>query len=560
MLHSLKIPMPLASSYLALVVLLGGCSDAQHTSSATQDTELNATKHLKPEGEVQAHTPTKTPANIIVILADDMRTHYTGHEGHAHVLTPHLDNLAKKGTVFTSNFATSPVCMPSRTSLLTGQYERKHGVNFNSNSALSQQAFNKTYPMLLKQAGYYAGYIGKNHTPIGANDEGLVGYASGVMDTSFDYWYASHGHLGFYPKDVPKHAIFKNAESDTQVEIIEEGMENFFTPNKMFEAGAGFLAQRPENKPFALLINFNVPHNGGTGSMEFRDADLALYKTRYRDQLDSLPLPPTYVAEADIQQPKLPKHVYNGEYIESYNYVKTAATLRERNVREIQTISGVDKFVGKLIQQLNAHGLAENTVIVFTSDHGILHGEFGMGGKSLLYEPSVKIPLIIYDPRIQDPVKHSDELVTLVDIAPTLLEIGGVPIPKDMQGTSLNPLLTGEHSSWRQDVFLENMMTIQNYPRIEAVRTKEWKYIRYFDRKNDQAYADMLSASIKGEQPIYEELFNIGEDPHETTNLILAPEHKLRATQMRTRTGELVTKYRGTQPLSTIPLTKREAF
>ena len=536
--------------YLTLLVFsvfVYGCSQQGSStnvvspSSVEQDT-TNGADRSKP--------------NIIVILADDMRAGYTGHEGHPVVKTPNIDSLAAKGVVFTNSFATSPVCTPSRTALLTGQYERKHGINFNSDSALSNQAYKQTYPMLLKEAGYFAAYIGKNHTPIGKNENGVVGYKSGVMDHSFDYWYSSHGHLGFYPKENPKHAIFVNAKSDTQVEIIEEGVENFFTPDDVFNAGYDFLKERPTDKPFAMLINFNVPHNGGTGSMEFRDSDLALYRTTYRDQIDSMQIPATYIAEVDIVEPKLPLNVYNGEYIANYGYVKTPQAMRERETRVVQTISGIDKLLGKLLRQLEQQSISDNTIIVFTSDHGILHGEFGLGGKSLLYEASVKVPLIIYDPRVEQPRK-SDQLVALVDIAPTLLDLADLPVPDAMQGVSVKPLLQGNDSSWRQELFLENMMTIQNYPRIEAVRTKQWKYIRYFDKENDQEYADMLVASINGERPIYEELFNIESDPDEVRNVIAEQSNRETLKRLRQSVARMVSEYRGTEPLSTIKGSKQ---
>ena len=151
--------------------------------------------------------------NVIVILADDMRAGYTGFEGHPVIETPNIDSLAARGTAFSNAFATSAVCTPSRTSLLTGLYERRHGINFNSDSAMTNEAWSQSYPMLLKDAGYFVGYIGKNHSPIGKNEDGVIGYDSGVMDGSFDYWYSGHKHLGFYPKDKKQHKIFCECES-----------------------------------------------------------------------------------------------------------------------------------------------------------------------------------------------------------------------------------------------------------------------------------------------------------------------------------------------------------
>lgn len=491
------------------------------------------------------------PPNVIVILADDMRADYTGYAGHPVVQTPNIDQLAAGGTVFNNAFATSAVCTPSRTSLLGGEWERRHGVNFNSDSALTNEAWARTYPMLLKDAGYFVGYIGKNHTPLGKNEEGVIGYKSGVMDNSFDYWYAGHKHLGFYPKDKKQHEIFKNAKADTQVEIMEEGMENFFTPDVAFQAGYKFLDSRPVDKPFALLLNFNVPHNAGTSSMELRESDLELYRTTYRDKVDQLELAPTYVAAEDIETPKIPRAVYNGEMIPNYHYVKNPNDMMEREIRVIQTVSGIDKLLGKLLAKLEEQGVADNTVVVFTSDHGIMHGEHGLGGKVLLYEPSVKVPFIVYDPRQQNAPAASDELVALADIAPTLLDMAGVPAPDEMQGESLVPLIKREETEWREALFLENNMTIQNYPRMEGVRTKQWKYIRYFDKDKDQEYADMLVASINGEQPIYEELYDLVNDPLELHNVVGDPANTKILDKLRAENAGLVRELRGTEPFDT---------
>ena len=503
--------------------------------------------------QVNEDTQVVARPNVVVVLADDMRVGYTGHEGHPVIETPNIDALAAAGTVFSNAFATSAACTPSRTSLLSGLWERRHGVNFNSNSSMTNEAWARTYPMLLKDAGYFVGYIGKNHTPLGKNEDGVIGYDSGVMDNSFDYWYAGHKHLSFYPKDKKQHKIFKNAKADTQVEIMEEGMDNFFTPDEAFQEGYNFLDSRPRDKPFALLLNFNVPHGSSTGSMALRGSDPALYRTTYRDQMDQLGLASTYIAEKDIETPKIPRSVYNGEYIKSYNYVKNPEDMKEREVRTIQTISGIDKLLGKLLDKLDEQGIADNTIIVFTSDHGLMHGEHGLGGKVLLYEPSVRVPFIVYDPRPSEipTVPASDELVALLDIAPTLLELTGVGVPQEMQGESLAALMQGAETQWRKAMFLENNMTIQNYPRMEGVRTNRWKYIRYFDRAKDQEYADMLLASINGEQPVYEELFDLVDDPTESHNVIADPANSEILDQLRTENAALVKELRGTGPLDT---------
>jgi arylsulfatase A-like enzyme len=260
-----------------------------------------------------------------------------------------------------------------------------------------------------------------------------------------------------------------------------------------------------------------------------------------------MPIPPTYVPAAKIQTPKIPRKVYNGQFIPGYNYVKSPAGLREHEVRECQTIAGIDKLVGRVVAELQRQGVADNTIIVYFSDHGIQHGEFGLGGKVLLYEPSIRVPLVIYDPRLPKS-RHGarmDRMALSIDIAPTLLDLCGVESPDGIQGRSLAPLMRGEPVEWRDDFFLENMFMGQNYPRMEGVRSERYKYIRYFDKKRDQHHFDSLTASLRGEPPIYEELFDLAKDPHEMQNLAGNDRYTKTLDESRQRCRELLIEAKG---------------
>jgi arylsulfatase A-like enzyme len=489
-------------------------------------------------------TGSRPPPNVVVILADDQRSDYLGCAGHPIVKTPNIDQLATDGIRFSNAFATSAICTPNRTCILTGQYERKHGVTFGSNSSLSEEAFSETYPMLLRQAGYYVGYVGKNHSPIGQSPKGH-GYKSGVMEKQFDYWYGNHGHSTFYPK--AKFPIYSNATADTQVEIFQEGAMNFLKGNPEFAGAEDFLRAKPDDKPFCLLVNFNVPHGAGTSTMRQLPSDPALYRTAYRDRINEMPRPRSYIAKRDIKTPKLPPRVYNGNYLGGYNYVQSPKALREQQVLTCQTVSGIDQLVGALVAELKRQGLYDSTVIVYTSDHGLLHGEHGLGGKVLLYEESIRVPLIIRDPRLpEDRRGHVvDELALSLDIAPTILDSAHVPIPADMQGHSLEPVMRGEARSWRKDFFCENMFMGQNYPRIEGVRGNRFKYMRYFDKNRDKPHIRSLTASIRGEAPVYEELYDLKSDPQELKNLAGSPAYSTVLEAYRKRCKELVVEAKG---------------
>ena len=172
--------------------------------------------------------------------------------------------------------------------------------------------------------------------------------------------------------------------------------------------------------------------------MQQRPTDDALYRTAYRDVESQMPLPPGYTAEADVKTPKLPLEIYSGKQIASYDYRRTPEALREQRVRICQTVTGIDRVVGQILQQLQRLGQADNTLFIYSSDNGILHGEHGYGGKCLLYDPSIRVPLIIHDPRLpaEQGGRRVKELVVSQDVAPTILDLCGIAAPGAMQGAA----------------------------------------------------------------------------------------------------------------------------
>lgn len=520
----------------------------------------------------ERHSARSRP-NLIFVLTDDQRADTLGCYGNDFIETPNLDQLAADGVVFDRTYVTSAICTPSRACFFLGQFERRHGVNFNSATSMSLDAWANSFPVLLRDAGYFTGYVGKNHVPLGQN-----GYQTGAMEKSFDFWYAGHGHLTFYPKR--RHAIFASATADTQVEVIQEGAASFLDQTEDFIAGAeAFLKRRPTGEPFCLSICFNVPHGAGTGSMEMAPTDDELYRTAYRDRIQDIPLPENYVPKADIREPKLPADVLYAEFRQrEYDYVDRPDELRERMVRQFQTVTGVDRLIGNLRAQLASLGVEDNTVIIFTSDHGLMLGEFGLGGKALNYEPCLRVPMIVYDPRQATASRGTrvSELVQSIDVAPTLLDLAGVDAPATMQGHSVTPLVAGEETPWREFAFAENLWsTVFGNPRIESVCSERWKYLRYFENDREpwegivegpaayrllpdqaQRYAEWLVASIKGERPVYEELFDLSNDPGETTNLAGDAEHAATLMRMREACQRLVREAKGdvNAPPATVPL------
>ncbi|MEM9929030.1 MAG: sulfatase-like hydrolase/transferase [Bacteroidota bacterium] len=509
------------------------------------------------------------PPNFIFILTDDQQYGLMGCTGNTIVQTPALDQLAAQGTLFTNAHVTSAICTPSRASILTSQFERKHGINFNSGTSMAPDAWRETYPMVLRQNGYYTGWIGKNHVPVG---EG--GYASGLMEQSFDYWYAGHGHLGFYPK--ARHDIFSAAKADTQVEVVGEGIADFLSNEQKLAGALHFVEKRPKDQPFALSVCFNLPHGAGTSTMQQLPSDDEIYQTLYRDQ--TLPLPEHYLAKQDITTPKLPPSLHHASDRQTgYNYVDTPEGLRERYTRQLQAMTGIDRLIGQLRAKLEQEGLAENTVIVFTSDHGLFMGQFGLGGKAFCYEATTHVPLIIYDPRRDHHPPESSALVQTIDLAPTLLTLAGIDVPNSYQGYPLTGLLTGETTVIRDILYTENLWSTQfGNPRCEAVQDQEWKYIRYYQNNNPSAtqkikvaramgiplkdmlykvhdadlalYRSFVEGPLSGEPAVYEELYHLAKDPHESNNLATTPNYQQTLERLRAAWWQAIKEARGTEP------------
>lgn len=525
---------------------------------------------------------TQEHPNVIFILTDDQSYYLLGCTGNEIVQTPNIDRLASKGMLFTNAHVTSAICTPSRVSILLSQFERKHGVNFNSGSSVSDEAWEQSYPVVMRNNGYYTGWIGKNHAPVGKG-----GYESGVMEKSFDYWYSGHGHLGFYPKE--RHRIFNDAIANTQPEIINESIDDFLDPNARKLKGAiHFLENRPKDKPFMLSVNFNLPHGAGTSSMKLKATDDDIYKSLYRDM--AIPLHKNYVAKADIKTPKLPKDVLRVEDRQTgYDYVNTPRKIKERYLRELQAMTGIDRVVGNLLQKLKELKLHKNTIIIFTSDHGLFGGQYGLGGKALCYEQVTHVPFIVFDPNMPRKLRGSktDALVQTIDIAPTLLSYANIKIPQAFQGKNIKPLVYGVAEDVREYVYTENLWSTQfGNPLCDAIQNKTWKYIRYYKNTTFSAtkkiryakalgikvnkmlyethlpdiavYRDYIDRPLRGEQPVFEELYNLKEDPHELQNQINNPKHEEVLVTLRKKWEEKIRFARGDENPKIYPYTSDE--
>ncbi|MDX2430293.1 MAG: sulfatase-like hydrolase/transferase [Bacteroides sp.] len=381
------------------------------------------------------------PPNIVFVFSDDQRFSSLAITGDPVTQTPHLDQMAREGVFFEQAFITSPICGPSRANIFTGQWERKNHIGFNhvSHNIISEEDFENSWIMQLKKAGYSTAFIGKHHTKIGDR-------SNTPLKEHLDFSYFKEGHLGFY---LDRHKVFSNLINPTQVEGLFEATEAFLLQDHktdyFFEDADNsvkdYLKRRDPEKPFCAWINFNLPHAASIGGMGTRPEDPAFYSSLYEDQIDQIPLPDGYPQEI-----ALPKDVFSKEDLMKYYITWNKPALLQKKLKMDRAVFAIDGFVGQLRQLLTDIGEDQNTIIVFCSDNGLFLGEHGLGGKSILYEESVHVPMIIYSPFLPDHLQgvRASELVVSQDIPATILDMCGLRVPPTYQGESMLPIMEGK--------------------------------------------------------------------------------------------------------------------
>jgi arylsulfatase A-like enzyme len=363
----------------------------------------------------------------------------------------------------------------------------------------SQEAFSQTYPMLLKAAGYYTGYIGK------------WGVGSTRLPAlSFDYW-GGFEHQGVY---------------------FEPGGrgDGVHSTRKIGGQALEFLRSRDERKPFVLSIGFKAPHvqdNAPPDPEKIFPADPA-YADVYEDVAWTRP------AAADERHFQHFPAVFT-ERNEARNRWRHRFSTPARYDASLEgyyrLVHGVDVVVGELLHELERQGIADDTVILFSSDNGFYLGEYGFAGKWYGSEPSVRVPLILFDPREGAARGRRVSKIALnIDIAPTLLSLAGVSRPEAMQGRDLMQAVSGTAESWRSDFFYENLWPASARPYIpstEGVIAGRYKYMRYF-------------SSRRPDEVIFEEMYDLKHDPGELSNLIDAADSR----EQRSRLVKAVLAFR----------------
>jgi len=432
--------------------------------------------------------------NILFLLVDDQRNDTLGCAGHPILKTPHVDSLAARGIRFRNMFVTTSICAASRASILTGLVERTHRFTFGT-PPIRRQHSDASYPVLLRQAGYHTGLIGKFG----------VAVERGVKEQMFDYF-----------RPLSRHPYFKKQPDGSLRHITE----------LCGDRAEEFLAAVPDGKPFCLSISFNAVHAEDSDKKDHYPWPKAV-DGMYED----VQIPPPRLSDPKIfeSQPAFLKDSMNRH---RYFWRWDTPEKYQKNMRAyFRMISGVDRVVGRMLAALEKHGFADNTVVFYTGDNGYYMGDRGFAGKWTHYEQSLRVPLIIYDPRLPEGKRGRvvDPMALNVDLPATMLDLAGLPVPDHYTSRSLVPILYGRvPADWRTDFFCEHLMDTPTIPKWEGVRGERYVYARYFEQ-----------------EPVYEFLHDLATDPDELTNLAGDAGHASTLAAMRKRCDELRDAYGG---------------
>ena len=414
--------------------------------------------------------------NIIFLLTDDQTTYSLGCYGNRDVQTPNMDSLAADGMAFDNYYNTTAICMASRANIMTGKFEYRNGCNF-EHGPLLREHWNQSYPMLLRKAGYTTAIAGK----IGFEVTSNPGKKGKLPQEDFDRWGAGPGQTHY---DTAKN------------KSMTAYAEKYPHSSRAYGAfGSDFIRDSAKgDKPFCLSISFKAPHKPATPDPK----DDAVYKGK------KFTKPANYGREYGEHFSDQSKQGRQFERFHSWNYSDDYD-----GVMAIyhQQIYAVDVAVGMIRKAVKEAGVEDNTVIIFTSDNGFFCGSHGYGSKVLPYEESARAPLIIFDPRHPNSGKQlrSESLAGNVDIAPTILDLAGLPAPAGIDGRSLLPIYANPDAENHTSLPLINVWGPKACHSL-AIVTRDLKYIYW--------------AYDKGEFEPVEELYNTRDDPGELTNAI----------------------------------------
>lgn len=489
---------------------------------------------VKPSATDTHETATKTPVNVLLVMTDQHRHDWTGFNGGHWCRTPNLDRLAASGTVVSGCCTNAPVCAPARCSLATGLDPHHCGVLCNSHN------LDPEFPTLykhLRDHGWWTGYVGKLDLAKGIGDR-EVG-EDGRMPALFAWGFCDPRDSGgvVLPNKADRRPYFRHLESkglletfnaDRAARVLREGVfcamrsgsvdprdlpcdwiaqnagDSLLAEDDHTDGFCGALAERwleeacLRTEPFFLQVNFHGPHDPYDPPAEwarlFRDA----------------PVPPA------VSPPEQATSWQNRKFASAH-----APSIAHARRQYSATVAMIDNRIGRMIELLERCGRLENTLIIFTSDHGDMMGDLGLFAKNVPYEGGLRVPLMMAGPGIPSG-RCSNTIVELADLHPTICDLLGLPVPEGLDARSLAPVIRGQAENHRSDA-----LTMLDH--FVCLRTADWKYVLYSDGA--------------------EELYDLVNDPGEREELIAQNRREELLRQARARLNNRVgTSYRGPKP------------
>jgi arylsulfatase A-like enzyme len=411
--------------------------------------------------------------NIVFIIGESHRAEALGVAGNPFVQTPHLDQLARSGILFSHAYVTTAISSVSRAGMLTGQHRARHGINdFQTN--FTPEALQETLPMVMKANGYTIALIG------------AYGVGNNPPKDSFDCW-----------ENVPW--------------MTEDGVHN---TDQIVRLAGDWLDHYSDMRPFYLNLSFDAAHEIDPTA----DAPAHyLIQDRYKNLYDDMEIPQPKTADASYWN-VFPDFFRTDRNIarSRWNGFFSSDELFQQNAKDYyRLLTGVDEAVGKIREKLEALGLANNTIIIYTSDHGFSLGEHGLMGKWYGFDVGIHVPLIIYDPRCSALRDVENASIALnIDIAPTILSLAGVTPPACMQGVNLMDLASNKIEGRNSFFYEHTVFGSPSLPDVEGVVTKTVKYMKYIEHD-------------------YEELYDLVKDPDESVNVAADPVYSEALAEMR---------------------------
>ncbi|MEN0052409.1 MAG: sulfatase [Mucilaginibacter sp.] len=434
--------------------------------------------------------PGTKPRNIIFILSDDHRYDFMGFTGKVPGLkTPNLDRLANEGAHFQNAFVTTSLCSPSRASILTGQYAHTHTVVDNESPAPSSLIY---FPQYLQKAGYQTSFFGKWH----------MGGGDGHPRPGFNKWVSFSGQ-----------GVYYNPTLNIDGKIVKYQDSTYIT-DLLTDLSLEWLKKRDKNKPFFMYLSHKAVH----ADFKPAKADKGFYKDLQIHYPVSMFMTETPTSKKFIKGVREDGSMYtfNNKDIPQWvraqryswhgvDYMYHGETdFDQFYIDYLETLMGIDKSVGRVLQYLKDNGLDKETLVIYMGDNGFSFGEHGLIDKRQAYEESMRVPLLARCPDLIKPATKIKQMVLNIDIAPSILEMAGVQKPKQMQGMSFLPIIQGKDVPWRNEFFYEYYWE-SNFPQTPtqyAVRTDQYKFIRNWGIWD------------------IDQLYDIQKDPYEVNNLI----------------------------------------